>query len=150
MAHTFTHLLAHIVFSTKDRMPLLNPALQVRLFPYMGGIVRELRSKALIINGTADHIHALVSMSPTVAVSDFMRVLKTNSSKWVNEEFSAWKHFAWQVGYGAFSVSHSSLAQVTKYIANQEKHHRKITFKEEFIALLKRHGMDYDERYIWE
>jgi REP element-mobilizing transposase RayT len=116
----------------------------------MGGIVLELESKAVIINGPADHVHLLVALSPKIAMSDFMRTLKANSSRWVYETFPGKSHFAWQTGYGAFSVSESNRIEVEKYIAKQEEHHHKLTFTDEFIALLKKHGIDYDERYIWE
>ena len=149
MAHTFTHLLTHIVFSTKDRSPLITPDLRVRLFPYLGGIIRELDGHAYIINGPVDHLHVLATLSPKIAVSDFMCKLKAGSSKWVHEELKN-ERFAWQAGYGAFSVSKSSTDEVYQYIANQEEHHRKLTFQDEFIALLKRHEIDYDPKYIWE
>jgi REP element-mobilizing transposase RayT len=150
MAHTFTHLLAHIIFSTKNREPLLDADLKPRLFAYMGGIVRELGGAALLINGPTDHVHLLVSLPSTKSISDFMRVLKTNSSRWVHEQFPAKQTFAWQTGYGAFSVSESNRCAVEKYIANQEEHHRVTDFKDEFISFLKRHGMGYEEKYLWD
>lgn len=150
MAHTFTNLLTHIITSTKDRLPLIDEELKPQLLPYLGGIVRELDGKAHIINGTADHVHLLIGLPPVVSVSEVMRVVKANSSRWVHEQSSAYSRFGWQTGYGAFSVSQSNVAAVTKYIATQEEHHRKVSFQEEFIAYLKRHRIDYDERYIWE
>lgn len=150
MAHTFTHLLTHIVFSTKDRRPVLDAALKERLFPYMGGILRELDAIPHLINGPVDHVHILTALPASKSLSDIMRVLKTNSSRWTHEQFPQSWIFAWQTGYGAFSVSKSSFADVRDYIANQEEHHRRQTFQEEFIALLKRHALEYDERYLWE
>lgn len=150
MAQTFTHLLTHIVFSTKDRRPLLDADLKARLFPYLGGIIRAHDGKALIINGPADHVHILASLAAKHSLSDLMRELKADSSGWVHQNFQNQKMFAWQIGYGAFSVSHSSLVEVEKYIANQEEHHRKISFQEEFVTFLKRHEIEYDERYLWE
>jgi putative transposase len=150
MAHTFTHLLTHIVFSTKERRPLLDADLKVRLFPYLGGIVRAHDGKALIINGPSDHVHILASLAAKHALSDLMRELKADSSGWVHKNFPAQKTFAWQIGYGAFSVSHSNLPEVEKYIAGQEEHHRKISFQEEFVVFLKKHQIEYDERFLWE
>ena len=149
MSHTYTHLVIHVVFSTKDRLPLISPETKNDLLAYIGGIVREEGAKALIVNGTNDHLHMLVSLPATLAVANLMRVVKTNSSRWVHEKWPDRGHFGWQQGYGAFSVSHSALSAVEAYITNQEEHHRKITFQEEFLALLKKHEIPYDERYIW-
>ena len=148
MPHNFTNLLTHIVFSTKERFPFIDAALRHDLHAYLGGIVRELKGTPLIVNGTADHVHLLAALPPTVSTSDALRVIKTNSSRWVHE--TRRKAFGWQSGYGAFSVSRSKVPSVTHYIAQQEEHHRKVSFKEEFITFLKRHGIDFDERYIWE
>jgi putative transposase len=150
MAHTFTHLLTHIIFSTKDRRPLLDADLKARLFPYFGGIIRAHDGKALIINGPADHVHILASIAAKHSLSDLMRELKADSSGWVHKTFPDRKWFGWQTGYGAFSVSHSGLAEVEKYIAHQEEHHKRVTFQEEFVAFLKRHEIGYDERFLWE
>jgi putative transposase len=149
VAHTFTHLLTHIVFSTKDREPTITPALRSRLFPYLGGIICELKGHPYIINGPEDHVHILATLSPTIAISDFMSKLKSGASKWVHEDLRN-ERFAWQTGYGAFSVSKSNTDEVYQYIANQEEHHRKTSFQDEFVALLKRHEIDYDPKYIWE
>jgi len=150
MAHTFTNLLTHIVFSTKDRLPQIEDDLKAQLCPYMGGILRELDGKASIINGTSDHVHLLVQSPPVLALSDAMRVLKTNSSKWVHERWPARDKFGWQTGYGAFSVSKSNADAVSRYIADQAEHHLKKTFQEEFLEYLRKHEIEYDERYIWE
>jgi len=150
MAHTFTHLLTHIVFSTKDRAPLLDAELKTRLFPYLGGIIRAHDGKALIINGPTDHVHILASLAAKHSLSDLMRELKADSSGWVHKNVPEQKKFAWQIGYGAFSVSHSNLAEVENYIATQEEHHKRMSFKEEFVAFLKKHGIQYDEKYLWE
>lgn len=149
MAHTYTNLLTHIIFSTKDRAPLINAKLKPKLLGYMGGIVREMHGTALIINGTDDHVHLLIGLPPTLSLSEVMRVLKTNSSKWVHEKQNSGSAFGWQSGYGAFSVSQSNVLAVSEYIAHQEEHHRKTSFQKEFITLLKKHGIEYDERYIW-
>ena len=150
MAHTFTSLHAHLVFSTKERKPFLGPELRDRLFPYIGGIIREMKGAPLIINGVEDHVHILAGMPSTVAISDFMRDLKSNSSSWVKESFATHRDFGWQTGYAAFSVSKSAIEDVRSYIARQEEHHRRMSFKEELIALLKRHEITYDERFVFE
>jgi REP element-mobilizing transposase RayT len=150
MAHTFTHLLVHVIFSTKDRQPFLDADVGPRVFAYMGGILKEQACKPVLINGPADHVHALTTVPPTTALSDVMRVLKTNSSRWVHEQFPRLGSFAWQTGYGAFGVSRSNADEVERYVANQQEHHRHVTFQEEFLAFLQRHGVAYDPRYIWE
>jgi len=150
MAHTFTHLLTHIIFSTKDRAPLLDVDLKPRLIPYLGGIIRAHDGKALIINGPTDHVHILASLAAKHSLSDLMRELKADSSGWVHKNVPNQKEFAWQIGYGAFSVSYSNLAEVEKYIADQEEHHKCISFQEEFMAFLKKHEIQYDERFLWE
>lgn len=147
MAHTYTDLLAHVIFSTKDRQPLINTDFKPRLHAYMHGIVKDLGGKALIIGGIADHIHLLVNLPTTVTMSEAMRVVKANSSKWAHEE--GHRHFAWQSGYGAFSVSRSNVEAVYNYIANQEQHHRVMTFQDEYVMFLEKHGIEYDERYLW-
>ena len=150
MPHTFTCLLAHAIFSTKDRTPDLSPDLAARLFPYMGGIVRECKGTALIVNGPADHVHLLLSIPATATIADMLRVLKTNSSRWVHEQFAGRKGFGWQTGYGAFTVSGSRSDDVRNYIASQVEHHRRVSFQEEFLTLLRKHGLEYDVRDVWE
>jgi REP element-mobilizing transposase RayT len=148
MSHTYTNLLTHIIFSTKDREPLITTALHDDLLAYMGGIVREIGGALRATNARPDHVHLLCSLPPTIATSDALRLVKTNSSRWVHRERRL-AGFDWQAGYGAFSVSHSVAPDVVRYIRDQEKHHRRVTFQEEFIAFLKKNGIAYDERYIW-
>jgi putative transposase len=150
MPHTYTNLLSHCIFSTKDRVPDIDADLLPKLCAYMGGIVRSIGGVALLINGVTDHVHLLASLPPALSMSDAMRLIKTNSSKWVHEQWPARAAFAWQTGYGAFSVSKSNVEAVSAYIAHQEEHHKTMTFQEEFIAFLTRHGIEYDERYIWQ
>lgn len=150
MAHTFTNLLTHIIFSTKDLMPTLDPDLKERLFPYMGGIFLELNARPLLINGPTDHVHILAVLPAKLAPAEIIGKVKANSSGWVHKTFSGRQTFAWQVGYAAFGVSPSQKQTVLDYIANQEEHHQKVSFKEEFIAFLKKHEIEYDEKYLWE
>ncbi|HWE93100.1 MAG TPA: IS200/IS605 family transposase [Tepidisphaeraceae bacterium] len=132
MAHTYANLLTHVIFSTKDRSGIIDADLGLLLFPYMGGIVRELNGTALAINGPTDHVHLLLALPANLALSEAMRVLKTNSSRWVHEQWPQRRTFAWQTGCGAFSVSQSNAEQVCAYIANQEEHHRQVSFQERF------------------
>ena len=150
MSHSFHLDYAPIVFSTKERRRTIAAEFESRLHAYLGGIVREQGGVSLRINGTDDHVHILARTPKTVADSDFMRILKPNSSKWVHETFPQHRNFAWQVGYGWFSVSKSSVPKVEAYIDSQKEHHRSMTFQEEFIQLLKKHGIEYDERYLWD
>ena len=148
LPHTCGNLVVHIIFSTKQRLPLIRPELRSDLFAYMGGIVRELRSTAIIINGTADHVHMLVKVRPALAAADLARLVKTNSSRWARTRGNS--NFAWQTGYGVFSVSESKVADVTRYINGQEEHHKKHSFQEEFLLFLKRNHVSFDERYLWD
>ena len=148
MGQTFSKLLFHIIFSTKERMPYLGP-LREDLFPYMGGIIRGIRGKAININGANDHVHILTFLPTNVSVAEAVRTIKANSSKWVHETRRERRAFGWQAGYSAFSVSESNLEHVSKYIDGQEEHHRKRSFQEELMALLKKHNLPYDERYVW-
>jgi putative transposase len=147
MAQTCGNVVVHLILSTKQRKPLITPEIHSDLFAYLGGIVREMRATALIINGTCDHVHMLVRIRPAHSIAEIARVIKTNSSKWLHEKGHK---FAWQAGYGVFSVSESNIPAVTRYIATQEEHHSKHSFQEEYIAFLKRNNVAYDERYIWD
>jgi REP element-mobilizing transposase RayT len=140
----------HCVFSTKERQPLIPPGLQERLWPYLGGIARQNEMKAIEIGGVVDHVHMLLSLPSTLSIAKAMQLIKGGSSKWVHESFPEHRLFAWQVKYGAFGVSVSLLDKTVHYIQRQAEHHRKMTFQEEFLALLKKHRIDYDERYLWE
>jgi REP element-mobilizing transposase RayT len=147
---SFACLHHHLIFSTKTRAPLITEDLQVRLYPYVGGILRENGSCLVAAGGMPDHVHSLVDLSRELSVSVALRLIKSNSSKWIHETFPEHKDFAWQTGYGAFAVSYSNLDKVKSYLASQAEHHRKTSFKEEFLGFLKRHKIEYDERYLWE
>jgi REP element-mobilizing transposase RayT len=149
MPQSYTSLLYHIVFSTKDRFPFLAPEWRGRLYAYLGGILRERGGDLLEINGTNDHVHLLLRLHQEHTLAQVVRDVKAASSGWIHREFPRLSHFAWQRGYGAFTVSASQLARVRRYIQAQEEHHRRRTFQEEFIALLKAHGIEYDEQHLW-
>jgi len=148
VAQTCGNVVVHLIFSTKLRKPLIAPDIRSDLFAYLGGIVRELRGTALIINGTCDHVHMLIRIRPAQSIAEIARIVKTNSSGWIRK--NGHKEFGWQAGYGVFGVSESNVPAVTKYIATQEEHHKKRSFQEEFVAFLKKNKVAYDERYIWD
>lgn len=150
MGHTYCKLLTHVVFSTKGRRPTIEERFRQRLFEYMAGLARAEFGHAVRLGGTADHVHGLIVVRPDVALSDAMRKWKSLSSKWVHETFERSADFGWQSGYAAFSVSLSNEEQVRAYIDSQAEHHRRQTFQDELIALLGRHGIEYDPQYIWD
>jgi REP element-mobilizing transposase RayT len=147
---SYTNLLYHLVFSTKRREPLLHADLRPRLIEYLGGGIRDEKGIALGIGGTADHVHMLAKLRQDNAVSDVVRGIKANSSGWIHRTFPELQHFAWQEGYGAFTVSQSQVEGVKEYIRNQEKHHQKLTFQEELVKLLRALGIEFDETYLWD
>lgn len=129
---------------------MIHPDFSVRLYEYLCGIIREQGGVPVKINGMPDHVHILAMTPKTIADSDFMRVLKTNSSKWVHDEFPQHEQFGWQTGYGWFSVSKSQTNKVEHYIDQQFAHHRELTFQDEYLRMLKKHGIAYDERFLWD
>ncbi|MGH9971654.1 MAG: IS200/IS605 family transposase [Pyrinomonadaceae bacterium] len=148
MSQSFTNLLYHIIFSTKDREPLITLDYQPRLYDYIGGIIRGTGGISLGINGTEDHVHVLAKLRPDRALSDVLRDLKSNASGWMHNVFPGLADFWWQRGYGAFTVSQSNVEEVRRYIAQQKEHHKKVSFRDEFILFLKVNGIEYDERYL--
>lgn len=150
MAGTYSQLLLHVVFSTKGRAPWIAAEVAERLHPYMGGIVRAEKGVLLRIGGAEDHVHLYLRWRPDGSVSDLMRTVKARSSKWVHHEFPALGAFAWQEGYGVFSVSKSQEEAVKRYIEGQAEHHRKEDFRSELIRLLRAHGVEFDEKYVFE
>jgi REP element-mobilizing transposase RayT len=149
MPQSFTSLHYHIVFSTKDRRPMIVDDIRQRLYDYIGGILDENKSKLIAVGGMPDHIHILGSLNKELSISTALRLIKSNSSKWIHETFAKHRAFAWQTGYGAFAVSFSQLDIVKRYIANQANHHRKVDFKQEFETLLKLHKIEFEEQYLW-
>ena len=149
MPQSFASLHCHIVFSTKHREPSIEPEIQSRLFEYIGGILRNHSCCLIAAGGMPDHVHPLVSLGRTLAVADTVRLIKSNSSSWMHEEL-ALPDFRWQNGYGAFAVSYSNVDPVKSYLANQERHHRGASFQDEFREFLRRHDLEWDERYVWD
>lgn len=149
MPQSFGSLHCHIVFSTKHRQPKIKPDVKPRLFEYIGGILRNRSSRLVAAGGMPDHVHLLASLARTLAVADAIRVIKSNSSAWMHDELGL-ADFHWQDGYGAFAVSYSNLDQVKTYLANQEQHHRRVSFQEEFLEFLQRHDLEWDEQYVWD
>ena len=148
MSDSYTNLLYHIIFSTKDRRPLITEDRQPRLYDYIGGTIRSLGGISLELNGTEDHVHLLTKLRPDKALSDVLRDLKANASGWMHDVFPEAKDFSWQRGYGAFTVSQSNVEEVRRYIAHQKEHHKRSSFRDEFIQFLKANGIEYDERYL--
>lgn len=149
MSHSYVSNLMHCTFGTKDRYPFIDSQLESRVWPYIGGIAKENRMKALAIGGTPDHLHALLSLPSTMSFAKAVQLIKGGSSKWVHDTFPEYKKFQWQEGYGAFSVSVSQMKRTIEYILAQKEHHRKRTFQEEFLELLDKHGIEYDSRYLF-
>ncbi|MBI3650921.1 MAG: IS200/IS605 family transposase [Acidobacteria bacterium] len=150
MPHSYVNLIYHIIFSTKDREPIITNAYQERLYEYIGGIIRAQGGIVLAINGIADHVHVLAKLRQDKALSEVIRDCKANASGWMHKVFPEQKDFAWQNGYGAFTVSASQIAEVRNYIANQEKHHQKRSFRDEFLAFLQANEIEFDEKYLWK
>jgi REP element-mobilizing transposase RayT len=150
MPHTYSNLLTHVTFSTRDREPWLADAVRDQIHAYLGGIIGKMRGTALMVGGTTDHVHLLVRLNCDLCIADCTRELKTNSSRWLHEKWPQLAKFAWQTGYGAFSVSESSRGAVVRHIQNQQQRHRKMSFQEEFVMLLRKHGVEFDERYLWQ
>lgn len=149
MANSFTSLNIHFVFSTKNRKCLIDDQMKSRLWEYMGGIAKQYNMVALAVGGTNNHVHMLVSMPAVLSPSKSIQLIKSNSSKWVNEEFRNSTGFSWQVGYSGFSVSPTQIQKVMNYINGQEEHHRTKSFEEEYIGFLMDCGIEYNERYVW-
>jgi len=150
MPQSYVNLLYHVVFSTKDREPLIVEAVQPRLYEYVGGIIRKHGGVPLAVNGTDDHLHLFARLRQDIALSDIVRDLKASSSGWMHKVFPDLKDFAWQRGYGAFTVSESRAGAVRRYVERQKVRHREQGFKEEFVSFLRANGVEFDERYLWQ
>lgn len=150
MAGTFSQIYIQVVFAVRGRENLLSPAWRYDIFEYMAGILRAKQQKPIIVNGMADHIHLFVGMKPNVCLADLVRDVKNNSSKRINERKLVRGKFEWQEGYGAFSYSQSHVKRVYDYILNQEKHHQKLTFRQEYEAMLKKFNVEYEDKYLFD
>jgi REP element-mobilizing transposase RayT len=150
MAQSLARILVHLIFSTKDRAPVLSAGVRPGLRAYMVGILSNLDCPCLEVGCVADHAHLLFVLHRTRSAAEAVEEVKKGSSKWLKTRGPAMRNFHWQNGYGAFSVSPSSEARVRAYITGQEAHHRRVTFQEEFRAFLRRHGVAFDERYVWD
>ena len=146
---SFISLKYHLVFSTRDRRPLIVPEVLPRLTKYVGGIIRELGGQMLAGNGPPDHFHIAAILDQKRSIMEVLGTIKANSSRWIHQTFSDSRDFEWQDGYAAFTVSHSGISHVVKYVEGQQEHHKKMTFQEELVALLRKHEIPFDERYIW-
>jgi putative transposase len=149
MSQTLTSLLVHLIFSTKNRQPIITPEIEPELFAYMGGILKNYDSRLLDAGGTEDHVHLLVSQSKNISLSALLKEVKKSSSLWIKTTGRKFRDFHWQDGYGAFSFSRRELPALREYVANQKEHHRKQTFKEELIHFFDMYEVEYDERYLW-
>jgi putative transposase len=149
MSSTLTNLLYHIVFSTKNREPIITKPIRADLYKYMGGIIRGEGGTLLEIGGMPDHVHLVVRFKTEPSVATMVKIIKSKSSKWLNEQPKRPGRFEWQRGYAAFTVSMSQLENVRAYVRNQEQHHRRKTFQEELRLMLEKHCVEYDERYLW-
>ena len=149
MPSAYTQNYYHTVFSTKSRVEWIKPELEERLYPFLGGIAKDLRCQSIAINGTADHVHLLLRYPADLSHSDMLRHIKGRSSKWTHESFPELASFAWQEGYGGFTVSKSMVETVEHYIRNQKEHHKRQDFKSEFLELLRKHEIDFDPETIF-
>jgi len=150
MPQSLSKLYFHLAFSTKHREPLLLPPLRAQMHAYLATVLKNRDSPAVRVGGTSDHVHALFRLSKNSSLAGIMEEVKTSSSKWAKTQGRAFVNFYWQSGYGGFSVSPGDVQQVAEYIAQQETHHRAVTFQEEYRRLLEIHGIEFDERYVWD
>ena len=151
MSQSLAKVIVHLVYSTKNRKPWLqNQNLRTELYAYNATILNNLDCRTILIGGVEDHLHILTLLSRKHAIMDVVQESKTETSKWIKKQGPEFADFHWQAGYGIFSESESNLDQVRRYIAQQEEHHRKMSFQDEFRALCQRHGIDIDERYVWD
>ncbi len=151
MPQSLAKVLVHTIFSTKERRPFLrNDALRAEMHCYLGGILNQLDCEPMIVGGVEDHVHLLFRLSRTRSIAEVVKETKRGSSLWIKERDAAMQDFAWQSGYGAFSIGFSQVGAVRRYIAGQEEHHRRCTFQEEFRRMLARYDVAYDERYVWD
>ena len=150
MPQSLARIHVHLVFSTRQRRPWLTDAVRDPLHRYMAVVLADLGCPALLINSVEDHVHVLFDLGRTVAVSKAVETVKASSSKWIKTQDHSLARFAWQAGYGAFAVSESNVLAVRDYVSDQREHHRKRSFQDEYRSFLERHGIAFDERYVWD
>ena len=150
MPQSLSFVLVHVIFSTKDRTPFLNPSIRPALYAYLATVARNAKCECFRVGGVADHVHLAIRLSRTKNVAELVEQLKSSSSKWLKTQSPDLAKFAWQRGYGAFSVGPADLSALIDYIDSQEMHHRKQSFQDEFHAFLKKYGVEFDERYLWD
>jgi REP element-mobilizing transposase RayT len=150
MAQSLSNVILHTVFSTKNRKPWIDTDIEEQLVKYLAGICREIRCPSHKIGGTDDHIHIACTLARTMAISTLLEEIKTSSSKWMKTKGDQYADFAWQNGYGAFSIGQSQLPDLKNYIANQREHHRRVSFQDEYRQILAKYEIEYDERYVWD
>ena len=150
MPQSLAKVYVHLVFSTKNQVNIIDPDIENELHPYMAKLFRECDSPSITINSTSNHIHNLFLLSRKFTISQVVEKVKKTSSKWIKTKGDQYKSFYWQNGYGAFSISQTHIDAVKKYISNQKQHHKKTSFKEEYIKLLEKYRIEYDERYVWD
>jgi len=149
MSQSLSNVLIHIVFSTKKRKNYINKELQKELYAYITTVCKEHESPVQKIGGISDHIHILIALSRSITVAKLVREIKTSSSRWIKTKGGYYQFFSWQNGYGAFSIGHSGIQKCIRYIADQQEHHKRISFQEEFLKLLKKYQVEFDEKYLW-
>jgi putative transposase len=149
MAQSLSRIVVHVIFSTKNRTAVLNDAIRQELYAYMATVLQGLHCPPIEIGGCKDHVHVLCVLSKNMSISDMIKEIKSPTSKWLKSKDPSLDVFYWQTGYGAFSVSESNVEKVQQYIRGQEKHHEKVSFKDEFRAFLKRYNVQFDEEYVW-
>jgi putative transposase len=150
MTQSLSKMYVHIVFHTKYNQPFILPEIENELYAYIGGIIKANQSIPIKIGGVSDHIHILAAMSKNISLAKFVEEIKRNTSRWIKTKGKEYQNFAWQGGYGGFSVSSSALNVVSRYIENQKEHHRKVSFKDEYVQFLQEYKIDYDEDYLWD
>lgn len=150
MSQSLSHVIVHIIFSTKNREPWIDSGVRPRLHAYLATVGRDNGSNVCRVGGVADHVHLVATLPRTISQSDFLEEIKKHSSRWIKEVDPRYSGFSWQRGFGIFSVSQSQLDDVIRYVETQEEHHRKMTFQEEYRRFLTKHGIAFDERYVWD
>ena len=150
MPQSLAKIYLHIIFSTKNRKDILRSDIEDELYKYIAGIMKNLNCTAIIIGGTTNHLHILNIFSRTISISEMVGTIKKESSKWIKTRGKKYNKFHWQNGYGVFSIAHSQVEAVKKYIENQKEHHKKMTFQEEYRKFLHKYNVEYDEKYVWD